>query len=266
MNSDVDNGVKEDEVTYLHTYKKKWSGSPWEGNPYRGGLLVGFSPLAFFVVIGLFVMCLSKYDQDSQLFIASIVTLIVYFTWVCFRQNHRALKMANQLAKESIDPRSVYQTAFKYWPTRFAMWMAPWLGFYYYLTFKKKLKDTPEHWCPTCGEPIEKDLHFRLPEAHVQENRLESFRFEAFRCLNGHEYVNVEKGERYEFYSSCPKCHSLLLVNTGIEVVRKPSFWRWGLNKASFQCLHCGETFSEMFKIGWLFSEKGDKPHQPSKK
>lgn len=265
LKSDLENGIKEGDITYLHNYKEKWSGSPWEGNPYLGGLMVGFSPLAFYATI-IFIVAMLGVDNDSQLFfISSVVTLFVYFTWVCFRQNHRALKIADRLAKEAIKPNEVYKTAFNYWPTRFAMWMAPWLGTFYYFAFKKRLKNTPDSWCPTCGGHIEKNSLFQLPENRAHESKFESYRFEAFRCSSGHEYVIIEKGEHFESFSLCPKCNTLLLKNVETKTIRKPSFWRWGVKSATFRCLHCGETFSETFKIGWIFPENQNEPLKPSK-
>lgn len=243
----VYHGVEEVHLTFLDEFKTEWSGSPWEGRPRRGGLMAGFSPLVFGYVGMLMVLLLAYLGMALKpaVNLGGAFALFLYFTWVCFRQNRNALKMARLLSRDTVKAKEIYKKAFRYWPNRFAMWMAPWLGIFYYKKFKKIIGSLPEYCCPTCGVPMEKDLAVRLSEAHGCETRVEALRFESFRCGNGHGFVITEKGEHFEAFSRCPHCHAYTLNHTHTETINKDSFWHNGLKREYYNCLHCGESFSE---------------------
>jgi len=118
-----------------------WSGSPWEGRPKRGGMFGGFSFVAMTgVLLFVFYLLLSfKVPMPSKYFPNGLaaIDLFLYLTWVCFRQNRQALKMAEHLSKDFSDRKALYMKAFKYWPTRVSRWIAPWLGVFYYFKFKR---------------------------------------------------------------------------------------------------------------------------------
>ena len=197
-------GVKEGSVTFLDSFKHEWWGSPWAGRPRRGGILGGFSFVAMtgivlmlsMVLLELDVEILFKYDYAGL----ALMDVFLCFTWVCFRQNRQALKMAEFLSKDTVRAKELYQTAFKFWPTRVSRWIAPWLGVVYYFKFKKKIASLPEYCCPTCGAPMEKDETYQLSEEHKREVEAGTLVFEPFRCSKGHEFVMVDRGTRFDDY------------------------------------------------------------------
>jgi len=242
---DVYHGVKEGEVTFLDGFKNEWTGSPWWGRPRRGGLLGGFSPVVFTVLCFLFLFLLpSGMNGDYVYDWFMVIDLCLYFTWVCFRQNRHALKMAAFMSKKNytVREKELYQKAFKYWPTRVSRWIAPWLGVFYYFKFKKVIDGLPEYRCLTCDEPMEKDDSFVLSETHERETKLGSLRFEPCRCSNGHVFVMVEKGDRFDDYSKCPNCHAYALKLTDTKILKEASRWHCGTKEMTSVCQHCDRT------------------------
>ena len=240
--NDLRHEVKEGDVGFVHGYKNDWSGSPWWGRPKRGGLLGGFSPVVFTVLFSLVLFLVPRGTGDYVYDWFMVIDLCLYFTWVCYRQNRQALKMAQHLSKDSVKEKALYQKAFKYWPTRVARWIAPWLGVFYYFRFKKVIASLPENHCLTCGEPMEKDDSFQLSEAHECETKLDALRFEPCRCSHGHVYVVVEKGEQYDAFSTCPNCHAYALKNVNTEIVKEASRWHSGTKELTSVCQHCDRT------------------------
>jgi uncharacterized membrane protein YgcG len=146
--TDTYQAVEEGGATYVDGFKTTWSGSPWEGKGCLGGLTLGFSIFVIlFLVIGLMTVCDPDLEKNLLYNRVSIITLLLYLTWVCFRHNHRVLKTAKTLAKQSINPRSVYQAAFENKGNKLATWVAPWLGWIYNLIYKKRLSQSEDCTC-----------------------------------------------------------------------------------------------------------------------
>ena len=248
--SDAYNMTKEGDITYIDGLKTNWSGSPWEGKGCLGGMMIGLSIFVFlFIVITVVIAAFPNLEGHSYYNWVSIVTLVLYLSWICFRQNHRALAMANKLAKQSVDPKSVYQAAFENSGNKIAMWMAPWLGWTYHLIFKKKIEQADDCQCPLCNARMKKDRGFALSEAHVVEQRVEALQFRPFRCSNGHVVVVKEHGKLFSMFSTCSKCGAYTMKLTKTETLVEADYTKSGKKKETYVCQHCGEVIEKTVTI-----------------
>ena len=241
---------QESGVTYVDGFKTSWSGSPWEGKGCLGGMMLGLSMfvIMFFVII--VMIALYPDVEESKLYgRIALITLVLYLTWMCFRHNHRVLKTAKQLSATSINPKSVYQTAFNRTSNKIAIWMAPWLGWIYYLILKKKVEQSDDCRCPSCGGMMRKDGMFSLPENHLAENRAEALKFTPYRCANGHVIVVKEHGRHYNKFSTCSKCGAYTLKLIKTETVREADYSNSGEKVETYECQHCGDIVTKTVVI-----------------
>ena len=245
--------VEEDGVHYISGLKTSWTGSPWDGKGCAGGLMIGFS---FFIILAIVLInVLAFYPNLSttrQCIWSLVITLPLYLTWVCFRHNHRVLKIAKKLASTSISPKSVYKAALDHGANKIAMWMAPWLGWVYKVILKKKMNGGIECQCPQCNEPMEAYAGFVLPEAHAVESRLGALDFQPYRCMRGHVVVAKENGSRYTQFSTCEKCGAYTMKLVGTKNIKEATYDHDGEKMESYECQHCGETLMKMVVIPQL--------------
>ena len=248
--SDTYHAFDENGVTYVDGFKTTWSGSPWEGKGCLGGLLIGFSIFVIlFLVIGYMGMRYPNLEEKTLFNRVSIITLLLYLTWVCFRHNHRVLKTAKTLAKQSINPRSVYQAAFENKGNRLATWMAPWLGWIYHRIYKKQLNQSEECTCPQCSGPMKEYAGFSLPENHLAEERVGALKFTPYRCSNGHVVVVKEHGSKYSKFETCPQCGAYTMMTTDTKTIKANDYSHSGELLETSVCQHCGETLTKTVVI-----------------
>ena len=237
------NATDEGDAVYIDATASKWSGSPWGGMGCFGGLLIGFSVflcaiVAFLVVTGGFPN-LQGNAQDHW-WIA--VTLIIYLTFVSFCHNRRLMRISKRLAQKSLHPKEIYETAFSHTSNQVAMWMAPWLGFIYFLKLKRRIKNASETLCPACEAAMQVDGNIALTEAHETEARLDALRFEPYRCAYGHKYVLKQKGSRFAEFTTCKACGAYTSLKTKSETIREADYSHSGEKRETYVCQHCGET------------------------
>ena len=251
--SSIYRSYDESGVTFVEGFNTNWSGSPWEGKGCLGGMMLGLSIFVIlFIVVTFVTVRYPDVEQSKQYSWIALVTLLLYLTWICFRHNQRVLNTAKNLAKTSVNPKSVYQAAFDRPNNKIAIWMAPWLGWIYYLILKKRMNEAEEFRCPQCGQMMSKDKHFRLSEIHEAEARLEALKFTPYRCSNGHEYVVKEHGKHYNKFSTCAKCGAFTSLLTNTETTRQASYTQSGEKQETYVCQHCGETFVKTLTIPML--------------
>ena len=250
--------VEEDGVLYVEGLKTSWTGSPWDGKGCAGGLMICFS---FFVILAIvFVVMIAVYPDMSakhQGLWSLLITLLLYLTWICFRHNHRVLKIAKKLAPTSISPKSVYKAALDHEANKIAMWMAPWLGWVYKVILKKKMNESIECQCPQCNAPMEAYSGFVLPEAHAVESRLGAFDFQSYRCLRSHVVVAKEKGAQYAQFSTCEKCGAYTKKLVETKTIKAANYDHNGEKMENYECQHCGETLVKMVVIPRLIHYSG---------
>lgn len=250
LGSDSFHSFDENGATYIDGFKTAWSGSPWEGKGCLGGLLIGFS---IFVIMFLAILVsLSVFpDLEEKAYFnrVALITLVLYLTWVCFRHNHRTLKKADALAKQSVNPKSVYEAAWNHTSNKVAMWMAPWLGWIYYLIFKKKKDQNEECCCPECGGTMRTYGNFNLPANHVAEMAAGAFKFTPYRCGNGHVIVVKEQGKQFSKFSTCKKCGAYTLKKVETKTIKEADYTHSGEKLETYVCQHCGDTFTKTVTI-----------------
>ena len=248
--TDSIDATEENGATYVEGFKTSWSGSPWDGKGCLGGLMIGLSVFVFLFLV-IFVLAMVNPDmEEKQMFDwAAIGSLVAYLTWICFRHNHRVLKTADKLAHSSANPKSVYEAANDHTANKVAMWMAPWLGWVYYLIIKKKLKANDECQCPKCGAMLRKDGLFGLPENHLAEERVGALKFTPYYCNNGHRIVVKEHGKLFSSYTTCANCGAYTSKLIKTETVREADYSRSGEKKETYECQHCGDLVTKTVTI-----------------
>jgi len=248
--SDTYELFEEGGATYIDGSKAAWSGSPWEGKGCLGGLMLGYSLFVFlFIVIVVMNFCFPDLEENRKYNLISVFTLALYLTWVCFRHNQRALKTAKKLSKQTISPKSVYTAAFNNTGTKIAMWMAPWLGWVYYLIFKKRIAESDDYQCPICSAQLRKDGGFALPDVHALESRLQALKFSPYCCANGHEIVMRAHGSQYESFQTCAKCNAFTLKRTKSVTRKEADYTHSGEKVETYVCQHCGDVVTKTVYI-----------------
>ena len=241
---------EEDGATYIDGFKTDWSGSPWDGKGCLGGLLIGFS---IFVIMFLVIIVVKSnfpdLEENAYFDRVALATLVLYLTWVCFRHNHRTLKKAKALAKQSVNPKSVYEAAFNHSGNKVAMWMAPWLGWIYYLIVKKKKDQAEKCCCPECGGTMRTYGSFDLPANHAAEMAVGALKFTPYRCGNGHVIVVKEHGKQFSNFTTCKKCGAYTLKKTDTKTMRSATYTQSGEKVETYVCQHCGDTFTKTVVI-----------------
>ena len=243
--------TEEDGIHYVNELKTSWSGSPWDGRGCLGGLLIGCSFFVFQFIALLVVIAISpNMGMKGQGLWSFLVALLLYLTWICFRHNRRMMKTAKKLARTSINPKSVYQVANDHTANKVVMWMAPWIGWIFYLILKRKLKNTEEGcFCPTCGQTLNQTKSFMLSNHHATEEQLGALHFTPYRCVNGHTYVVKEKGPAFNHYLTCEKCGALTAKVTKSQVVRAASYSHSGQEEKTYECQYCHSVYTSIITI-----------------
>ena len=240
----------EDNVSYIDGFKPTWSGSPWEGKGCLGGILIGLSIFVFFFIAYLFIT--TKYPEmaeKKQYNWLAVITLLLYFTWICFIQNRRALKTADDLAKKTMQPKEIYKAAFSNTGNKLTMGLAPWLGVFFYNKMKKRMEKAPEFCCPTCGQTMTQDESFHLSEVHELESKVEALSFTPYRCLHGHEFVLTGMGKQFGKFTTCQKCGAYTMKKTKSETIKEADYSHSGEKVETCVCQHCGETITKTIVI-----------------
>jgi len=243
--------VEEDGVHYVSEIKTSWTGSPWDGKGCAGALMIGFSFFVFLFIALMVVMSIyPNMAMKSQGLWSFLMATFLYLTWMCFRHNRRMLKTANELAQTSVNPKSVYQAADNHGANKVAMWMAPWLGWIFYLILKRKVKDTEEGClCPTCGNPLQSTKIFMLTDKHAVEERLGVLKFKPYRCINGHTYVVKEKGPEFNHFVTCKKCGAMTARMTRSKVLRAANYSHSGEEEKTYECQCCDSIYTSNITI-----------------
>lgn len=246
--------VEEDGVHYVSEMKTSWTGSPWDGKGCAGALMIGFSFFIFmFIALTVVVVIYPNMEMGGKSLWSFLIATVLYLTWVCFRHNRRLLKTAKKLAQTSVNPKSVYQAAYDHSANKVAMWMAPWLGWIFYLILKRKLKNTEEGCiCPTCGNPLNQTKIFMLTDKHAVEERLGALKFTPYRCINGHTYVVKEHGQAFNRYVTCEKCGAMAAKLTQSKVLKAASYSHSGEEEKTYECQCCDSIYTSIITIPML--------------
>ena len=259
------NSSEETDVVYIDAIEANWTGSPWGGMGCCGGMLIGFS-IFLCAIVAFLVMAEGFPDVSGNALDHwwALITLFLYLTFVSFCHNRRLMRISKQLAKKSLHPKQVYETAMKHTSNQIAMWMAPWIGFIYFLKLKLRIKNAPDACCPACGAAMQAD-DFVMSEVHEKEAHLGALCFEPYRCAYGHRYVLKTKGKNYSDFLTCPSCGAYTNKRTESKTVREANYSQSGEKIETYVCQHCGETTTKTIVIPMLVhASSGGRGHSSS--
>ena len=229
-----------DGVRYIDGDQKQWDGNPWGGVGCLKALMYGLSIFIFMALAFVFETVRVGSGGDPNIWLVLLYTLVMYFTWVCFRQNSRALKASKKLAKTSLQPQKVYEQACNNKLTKFTRWLAPWLGWIYTLVFKHKIQQSDGCPCAECGRELHDFSHFRFNPVQMKELELHSVQYKPYTCELGH--VTMVKTVKDKRYHVCPVCHGRTERAVNTKVVEQCSYEKSGLKEVTYHCEYCNRV------------------------
>lgn len=229
------NGVK-----YLNDFKTSWSGSPWHGIGCMRSLTFGFSGMVWFI---LFSQLIRPLLGDSDPIFATnciaVLSIIAYLTWVCWRNNVRTLKMAEKVAKDSLNPKMVYQKAKKHPRTMLLNYLAYWIGRGYMKKYDALIAQSPAMMCPECHQVMTDGDNVQLSPIEAAEKAHNVWRFTSLRCPTGHAYVIKERGNKYDSYLTCAQCGAHLDGIVSSRILTNATYNHSGLKELVYECEYC---------------------------
>lgn len=237
LQTNVVNGVR-----YVSGRSSNWDGNPWGGAGCLKAMLLGLSPIAIFFIVyfieGLRMGGTDNLDYSRIL----LATVLVFLTWVCLRQNLRALRVANKNAKADPFPKALYEQADKNRLTRLSRWLAIWVGWIFILIFKHKINKTPGCQCADCGSEMNAFNRFHFSPVQEKEMQLKSVAYDPYICPYGH--VTVLKNYRLSgiHYQVCPNCQGRLEREVNSKVIKAADYKSSGLKEITYHCEFCGST------------------------
>ena len=231
-----------DGVSYISDFQNTWTGSAWQGKGCSRALTFGLSGLAWLMACSALItaMMTGKEELYRNNWVGA-VSIVVYLTWICWRHNVRTLKMADKVAKSSINPKQIYKKAKNYRRTVFVNAIVPWLGIPYNKKYDRLGNACPEMQCPTCHSAMSQDTELKLSEKQAFENKNDIKKYMSLRCLQGHTFVMVENGANYHYYSTCPKCGVQARKKVDAKVIEKATYTSMGLEELTYVCQFCGD-------------------------
>ncbi len=236
---------EENGTVYISDYNIQWSGSPWERQGCLRAMTFGLSILLVlgFVTAVVSAKFINKLSERSLHTIIASITIVVYFTLIALVQNLRALRVAKGLAENAKCPKEIYKAANNNFLTCFTWLLAPWVGIPFYCIFKRKIAQSKDYHCPTCGSQAKECHDFQLSDVYELENRLKALKFTPYQCTSGHVFVVREKGDLYSKFSKCNSCGAYTMKHVRTKVLAKADYINDGKELLTYECQYCG--FSE---------------------
>lgn len=232
--------VEENGVKYLKNFKTTWSGSPWHGIGCMRSLTFGFSGVVWFILFSRLIR--AALGDSDPIFVTNciaVVSILAYLTWVCWRNNVRTLKMADKVAKDSLNPKMVYEKAKKHPRTMMLNYLAYWIGRGYLKKYDALIAQSPVMLCPECRQPMTDGEDVKLGEIEEAEKAHKVWQFTSLRCPAGHAYVIKERGEKYDSYFDCDNCGAHLKRIIHTMTLTKPTYSHSGLEEVVSECEFC---------------------------
>ncbi|MBR4147499.1 MAG: TPM domain-containing protein [Bacteroidales bacterium] len=231
-----------DGVRYVNGRSGNWDGNPWGGVGCLKAMLFGLSPIPIFFIVFFIEGWRMGGTENISYSRILLVTVLVFLTWICIRQNWRALRVANKNAKGDPFPKSLYEQADKNSLTRLTRWLAIWVGWIFILIFKHKINKTPGCQCAECGSEMNAFNRFHFNPVQQKEMELKSVEYDPYICQYGH--VTVLKNYRLSGtrYQVCPNCKGRTEREVNSKVVRAADYKSTGLKEITYHCEFCGTT------------------------
>ncbi len=229
-------------VSYIYDFQNTWTGSPWQGNGCSRALTFGFSGMVWFVLCAsiITVAMAGKEELYVNNWVAA-AAVVVYLTWICWRHNVRTLKMANKVAKDSLNPKKVYETAKTNTTALILNAITPWIGAYYNKKYDRLKNACPDMQCPTCHRAMTKGEDVLLSEKQAFETKNNIMKYVSLHCLQGHTFVKADNGANYNKYKDCQKCGVHALKQIKVKVIERATYYKGGVDEVVYVCQFCGE-------------------------
>ena len=234
--------TSKDGLKFINDPGTSWSGSAWQGAGCARSLSFGLSAIVWFLVA--YIVFFALMEGEEEIVIRNWIggfTIFAYFSWICIKQNRRELKMADKVAKESINPRGVYDKAKNYHRTQWVNILAFWMGWYFKSMYEERKKKCPEMVCPECHADMTTDATVQLPAMETAEMLNQARQFTTMHCANGHTFVIKEKGKKYKSFTNCDHCGAHLLKKENTKVIKVATYDHTGLDEVTYGCLFCKE-------------------------
>ena len=108
--------------------------------------------------------------------------------------------------------------------------------------------------CPHCGKPMrllseaEEDKY--LSEAQQNEERYKSKNYDVWGC-DDCEATRIEdyEADSCRYYVACQHCHAKLAKQVSSVEVLKPTIYKEGEQKTTYECVNCGKKFHKRYSI-----------------
>ena len=237
MKSTVVNGVR-----YFNGDVSSWDGNPWLGVGCLKAILFGISPfIVFFICMFIDNYVLGDADSSHPWRIL-LMTVVVYLTWVCLRQNIRALRVAKKKAAESLFPQEVYLQASNNSLTKLTRYMAVWVGWVFHLIFKKRIEKTPGSLCAECHTEMHAFNRYPFSALQMKEQELKTVSYKPYICQYGHVSILKKTLNAGFRYGVCPACHGRTDKMMGAKTITMADYSQPGLKEVTYHCEFCGAT------------------------
>ena len=240
--------IKEKEgFKFFELSSTKGEMSVWKKRGFLRFLLYGVLLVALYILTEGYVPdYMPDAEPATQNSWATGITLLVYLSLTCIVQNVMELRKADAMAKTSQAPKAVYKRARNDAHSMMMRILAPWLGVFFGMAFRKRIKNNSFR-CPTCGQPMEaaEGDFIKMPASMTTEQNIGAYRFTNYRCPSGHQFVEREQGSHYHSYVFCMHCGTRAAMQTHERIVSAATYSSAGLKEVSYTCQHCKKTFTQ---------------------
>ena len=217
-----------------------WKASVWEGKGFLRFLVYGVGACVIFIIAFLYMPeWMPEVSEEKQYFWALLSGWIGYFTATGLIQNTMLLAKANKAAETSKSPRNIYRLAKNDPHSLLTRVFAPWIGIPFSILLKKRMKQSVQCVCPTCGADMMADETFQLPEKRAAEEMAGGYHFTPCRCANGHVYVLREHGSRYSSVEHCKACGAFAAKKIKETTTVSPTYSSSGIKEITYECQYC---------------------------
>ena len=232
-----------DGVRYVREKVGKWDGNPWVGGGCLKGMLIGLSPSLIFFIVYVIEVWRKGGSEHLNYNRILLITIFAYLTWVCIRQNIRALRISNKAALVDPFPKALFEQADKNTMTRLTRWLAIWVGWIFILVFKQKIKKTPACRCVDCGSEMDTFNKFHFSPLQQKEIALDSVSYHPYICSRGHVTVLKSFPPSIIHYKDCPICQGRTAKVASTKVIRETNYEQSGLKEVTNRCEFCGHSW-----------------------
>ena len=241
---------EQDGVHYISDLTTGWKSSVWEGKGFRRFLLYGVGAVAVYVLtLNLISKRMPEASDLKVDFWIAVIGWVAYSSLTCLVQNAMLLSKAKKAAATAKSPRSIYTKAKKDEHSLLARIMAPWFGIPFGMVLKKRVENSVQCVCPSCGADMIRDDSFQLPAMRAAEKEAGAYDFTPCRCQSGHVYVLRDKGSSYNNVKYCKSCGAFAAKKIKEKTLRSPSYTSSGTREITYECQYCHEQQSLLESI-----------------